>query len=154
MTRSRNQGGQGAPRPALDGGTVDRFIERLECVKPVGDQRWIARCPAHDDRTPSLSVRATGDRILIYCFAGCPAEQILTAVGLTWRDLYGNANDAAYAAFCAMPRRSMQRPDILEQDRLILKFADALRRKGDPLSLEDEVRVREAIERLRGTSNG
>ena len=33
---------------------------------------WVARCPAHDDRTPSLSIRETDDgRLLLKCFAGC-----------------------------------------------------------------------------------
>lgn len=34
--------------------------------------RWIARCPAHDDSEPSLSI-GTGDdgRVLLHCFAGC-----------------------------------------------------------------------------------
>ena len=35
---------------------TERLLERLEAVKPTGERRWQARCPAHDDRTPSLSV--------------------------------------------------------------------------------------------------
>lgn len=45
----------------------------------------LCRCPAHDDRVPSLSVRAGRTRILLHCFAGCSAEdilQILEANGL------------------------------------------------------------------------
>lgn len=44
--------------------------------------RWtgrggLCRCPAHDDREPSLSVRPGRTRILLHCFAGCSAEDIL-----------------------------------------------------------------------------
>lgn len=44
--------------------------------------RWtkrggLCRCPAHDDRKPSLSVRPGRTRILLHCFAGCSAEDIL-----------------------------------------------------------------------------
>ena len=47
----------------------------------------MARCPAHEDRDPSLSVSVKEGRTLIYCFAGCSADAVLEAVGLTWRDL-------------------------------------------------------------------
>ena len=47
----------------------------------------MARCPAHDDRNPSLSISLKEGKILIYCFAGCAPEAVLGAVGLTWRDL-------------------------------------------------------------------
>lgn len=39
---------------------------------------WIARCPAHDDRNPSLSIRATADgTAILKCFAGCERSAIL-----------------------------------------------------------------------------
>jgi hypothetical protein len=37
-------------------------------------------CPAHDDRTPSLSVRPGRKRLLFHCFAGCSAEDVLRAL--------------------------------------------------------------------------
>jgi hypothetical protein len=40
---------------------------------------WAARCPAHDDRTPSLSVSPDGG---LHCFAGCPTPAVLEALGL------------------------------------------------------------------------
>lgn len=47
--------------------------------------RWspnggLCRCPAHDDRSPSLSVRAGRSRLLLHCFAGCAASDILKAL--------------------------------------------------------------------------
>lgn len=47
--------------------------------------RWganggMCRCPAHDDRTPSLSVRPGRTRLLLHCFAGCDASAILRAL--------------------------------------------------------------------------
>lgn len=49
---------------------------------------WTCRCPAHDDRSPSLSIN-TGDdgRALINCHAGCQTEMIVGTLGLTMRDL-------------------------------------------------------------------
>ena len=50
---------------------------------------WIARCPAHDDRQASLSIRETGEgKILVHCFAGCDQRRVISALrsrGL-WKD--------------------------------------------------------------------
>jgi putative DNA primase/helicase len=41
---------------------------------------WVARCPAHDDRTPSLSIRDAGDKVLVHCHAGCDQERVISAL--------------------------------------------------------------------------
>lgn len=49
---------------------------------------WIARCPAHDDANPSLSINEGRDQpVLLKCRAGCTTEDILRALGLTWADI-------------------------------------------------------------------
>lgn len=68
---------------------VDDFLSRLEKVKRTGNGTWLACCPAHGDRNPSMHV-AEGDdgRVLINCFAGCSPEDITGAVGLRMSDLF------------------------------------------------------------------
>jgi hypothetical protein len=44
-----------------DGQIVTRLLDRLQGVKRTGPSRWIARCPAHEDRRPSLAVRELDD---------------------------------------------------------------------------------------------
>ena len=42
---------------------------------------WMARCPAHDDRTPSLSIRDADDgKVLVHCHAGCDQERVIAAL--------------------------------------------------------------------------
>ena len=42
---------------------------------------WTARCPAHDDRTPSLSIRDADDgKVLVRCHAGCDQERVIAAL--------------------------------------------------------------------------
>ena len=42
---------------------------------------WMAHCPAHRDRTPSLSIRETDDgRVLVHCFAGCSQHDVINAL--------------------------------------------------------------------------
>lgn len=50
---------------------------------------WSAKCPAHADHGPSLSIRISEDgRLLLHCFAGCRLEEILAALGVTVADLF------------------------------------------------------------------
>jgi putative DNA primase/helicase len=69
------------------GDNVEVLLDRLEGVRPAGPNSWVARCPAHDDRDPSLSVALKDGRVLVHCFAGCAPDEVLGAVGLTWKDL-------------------------------------------------------------------
>jgi hypothetical protein len=41
---------------------------------------FMARCPAHADKTPSLHVTDTGDAILVHCHAGCTQEVVIDAL--------------------------------------------------------------------------
>ena len=42
---------------------------------------WTARCPAHDDRKPSLSIRDADDsKVLVRCHAGCEQERVIAAL--------------------------------------------------------------------------
>src|SRR5262245_44728418 len=67
---------------------IDRLLNRLAQVRQIGNDRWIARCPAHDDRKPSFSLKQTKDRVLLKCWAGCATHAVVAAVGLTLADLY------------------------------------------------------------------
>lgn len=68
---------------------VGHLLSRLHGVKATGPGRWIARCPSHEDRVPSLSVRELEDgRVLLHCFAGCSVSDIVATVGLDLSDLF------------------------------------------------------------------
>lgn len=69
--------------------TADELLARLERVRQTGPGRWIARCPAHEDRSPSLSIRDMEDgRTLLHCFGGCEVEEIVAALGIKIDDLF------------------------------------------------------------------
>lgn len=67
---------------------ADNLLHRLVGLRQTAPDRWVARCPSHDDRGPSLSIRQTGDRLLLRCFAGCTAVDVVGALGLTLRHLF------------------------------------------------------------------
>lgn len=67
---------------------INSLLDRLDKVKATGASRWIACCPAHNDRNPSLAIRELDDsRILLKCFAGCETSAILSAIDLEFADL-------------------------------------------------------------------
>lgn len=68
---------------------VEMLLSRLAKVKVTGKGTWLACCPAHGDKHPSLTLRALDDgRILLHCFAGCGAADVMGSLGLSLEDLY------------------------------------------------------------------
>ncbi len=61
--------------------SVFAFLGRLAGVRQCQGY-WMARCPAHDDHDPSLSVKESRDKILVRCHAGCSAAAVVDALGL------------------------------------------------------------------------
>ena len=60
--------------------TFQQTIELLDATMSTGEQ-FSARCPAHNDTNPSLSIRKSEDgKVLLHCHAGCPFEKIKNAI--------------------------------------------------------------------------
>ena len=71
--------------------TVHEILARLGRVSKT-HAGWTARCPAHEDERPSLSVAAAEDgRVLLRCFASCDVEAIVAALRIEMRDLFPDA---------------------------------------------------------------
>jgi len=69
---------------------LDNMLRRLQGVRRNGTG-WMALCPAHEDRNPSLSVDEKDGRILFFCHAGCSNESVLNAAGIVARELFADA---------------------------------------------------------------
>lgn len=77
-----------ATRAALE--RVTAALDEAGCLpRPRGDH-LDARCPAHDDHRPSLTVdwRDNPGRVLVQCHQGCATDDVVAALGLELRDLY------------------------------------------------------------------
>lgn len=69
---------------------LENLLAKLDGVKQCGAS-WMARCPAHDDSNPSLTIseRANGDPgVVVHCHAGCSPEAVVGAIGMTMADLF------------------------------------------------------------------
>lgn len=120
-------------------GPVEYILDRLEGVRQSG-RSHMAKCPAHDDRSPSLRVSEGDDgRALVFCLAGCTTDDVLDAIGLSRADLFPPRTEAER---CEHRRAALQR--AMEHERLVLKMA-AL----STVPLSDADRSRAALARRR-----
>lgn len=78
--------------PTLDP-RLEAFLSRLSGVRRNGSG-FVARCPAHEDADPSLSVKLGRRGVVFHCFAGCSPEAIKTAVNVEWSDLFNEGAEA------------------------------------------------------------
>jgi len=67
---------------------ISDILSKLDKVRKTGTDSWSARCPAHEDKGPSLSVRNSDGKILLHCFCGCSVPEIIESIGLDMADLF------------------------------------------------------------------
>ena len=77
--------------------TLQDVLDELEAVEQTGSDEWKARCPAHDDNNPSLSVTVGHDYpVLLHCHAGCDFSSIadeLDSLSTSWAPWEGTEVD-------------------------------------------------------------
>lgn len=130
---------------------ADKLLNQLSKVKRTGNESWVACCPAHADKNPSMTITEKDDgRVLVHCFAGCSVESILGAVGLTFDDLYPERVADPYAP--VKPERIPFNPrDViaaLSTESLIVALAGAQLANGEPLADDDRKRLMLAVSRI------
>jgi hypothetical protein len=145
-----------ARRPSLSVVTsnpLDQFIGRLERVKKSG-RGFIARCPAHEDKTASLSITAGDDgRVLLHCFAGCRSADVVAAAGLEIADLFVKRPTADMslterAALKEYARQAQWKAalNVLALEATIINIAAQELRQGKKLDPDDCARIAHAAE--------
>lgn len=126
--------------------TTTEIARRVQ-ARPSGGA-FLARCPAHDDRSPSLSIREGRDgRVLLRCHAGCEIEAIVHALGLAVHDLFEGQGRSR-----ALPARRPASADEVEselQAALAAIVADESRTCGFEVATvaRHRNRAREVVER-------
>jgi hypothetical protein len=125
--------------------TLVEIAERLH-GRRIRPDRWIAKCPAHADRAPSLTISSGREgRVLLHCFAGCPVEAILLHAGMSMGHLFSE--------------RLL--PYVTERDAVALRrqrAADAVGRRAERLRIDrlrwqwhDQSRTAAALARMLAT---
>ena len=126
------------------------MLGRLEKVIDRGGGQYSALCPAHEDKSPSLSIAETDDRLLIHCFAGCRSNEIVAAVGLSLADLFNTPLTKGYVK--PLPRQ--QRWDCrallqtVAHESLVVAIAAGGMSQNITLSDDDKERLTESVTRI------
>ena len=125
------------------------LLGRLQRVKRTGRHRWMACCPAHADKTASLSICETDDgRVLLHCFAECAAADVLAAAGLSFQDIMPEAMQGQFKPV----RHAFSAFDALKALKLECTFIQlcAIRLANQqPLQANDAERLHVAANRVK-----
>ena len=129
---------------------IDNTLSRLEKVRQRQPGQWSACCPAHADKSPSLSIRETPDgSVLLHCFGGCETAEIVGAMGLELSDLFPPRDKPAGA-----PRKvanlltAGQALELLASESLLVAVALTNYLHGIELLPADTERLRLAAGRI------
>jgi hypothetical protein len=137
---------------------IATLLERLDGAgaKPRKSGRgWLCRCPAHEDRSASLSV-AEGDdgRALLRCFAGCSAAAVVEALGITLADLFEQKPVDLSPLGRAQQREAHRQAGwaaalgVLAREGVVVEILAREMVQGRTPSAEDLSRVSLAMERI------
>ncbi len=120
---------------------IDNLLSKFDKVKSTGNGKYLACCPAHPDKSPSLAIKQTNDgKILLHCFSGCQVSDIVAAVGLELSDLMP-ANPSYQKGTKPPIFNKYELFDRLAFEAVILSLAIRHLLNGDVLQYEDLERV-------------
>lgn len=129
------------------------LLDQLAGVKQTAPGRWLAKCPAHKDRSPSLSIRELEDgRVLLHDFGGCDTAAVLASLGLQMSALFpeklpGQNEARGYAASSSrIPARDLL--ELIDQEALLVATIALEFRERRALSEEDWERLATAAARI------
>ena len=110
-----------------------KILDRLSNVRKRAGG-WQAKCPAHRDGGPSLSISEGRKGVLMHCHAGCSLTDVCAAIGFHPKDLF-------YDKLRAMPSHET------DLDQYIIAIAKADLKKGKQLTDDEAQLYTEAVRR-------
>ncbi len=133
---------------------VENLLSRLDKVKSKGNDRWTACCAAHDDKTPSLAISVINGKVLLNCFSGCAAVDIVHAVGLDMCDLFPEGGASQFQGFIQLQREiatKQLKKEATEagNHRDVLRIANNMRANGEILTIKDLEKEKQAFLKIR-----
>lgn len=138
--------------------TAEPLLQRLERVQKAG-QGWRARCPACGGSSQKLTVTERDGRVLLHCFGGCKAIDVLVAVGLGWPDIMPPRHWPDSPEERRQAQRAMREAGLISaisvlalEANIVLMAARQLT-SWQPLSGEDDTRLATAVERIERATN-
>ena len=135
---------------------INHLLDRLGGVRKTGTGRYLAKCPSHDDRSPSLSLRELEDgRVLLHCFGGCAVTDVVAAIGLELSDLFPekpdkhiNGTNREVSPFYGVDILRA----LISEIYVVAAAAESIA-LGDHLTADDHLRLLSAISRIDAAAN-
>ena len=130
---------------------VNKILSLLSKVKSTGNNTWMACCPAHDDKSPSMTISDYSDNILIHCFSGCTPIDILESIGLDFSDLFPDKNytekskGAVFNAYDVL--------EALSTETSIVYITASKMFDTKEISNEDWLRLKVSVQRINAASD-
>lgn len=132
---------------------INALLDKLSGVKQTAPDKWLAKCPAHDDRNASFGIKRNEEgAILMHCFAGCDNQSILGSIGLTFSDLFPPRDARDFDPTKPKPNppkftaAEMVRLCVFESSLIGLAMTSIL--QGGTLEQPDIARVQKALDTL------
>ena len=130
--------------------SAQALLERLDKVRRTAPDNWIACCPAHADKSPSLAVRALEDgRTLLHCFGGCRPDAVLGVLGMTVADLFPPRPRHPQGGATKSGIRPMDALRCIAGEATVVMVAADMLRGGEVLAECDVARLATAAKRIR-----
>jgi len=144
---------------------LNELLSCLDKVRGNGEQ-YMACCPAHDDKSPSLGIKEVDGKILLNCMAGCSIDEITHVLGIEIKDLFVDSSFTDHQKYEYMKTKRMSdlwkilnhelhvllqtvsnrvSDDVLSKDRNFLSYKKGFK----PLPLDFWERELQAAKRIK-----
>lgn len=128
---------------------IERLLGGLSKVKTTGKSDWIACCPAHADKSPSLTISEKSDgRILLHCFAGCSADEVMGAIGMELKDLMPENVGFHRVRPSRIPFNARDVLECLQNDAMLVGVFISDVTQGKPITPEEAANAMKAVARM------
>ena len=129
---------------------INEFLSRLQKVKKTGKNSWLACCPSHGDKNPSMSISEGNDgRILVHCFSHeCSIEDITAAVGMEVKDLMPENLGYHRVKPMAVPINPRDALFAIRDDMTVMLVMAKMVQRGETLTAIDTMLLAKLIGRM------
>ncbi len=128
---------------------IDSLLSQLHKVRQTSSNRWLACCPSHEDKSPSLAIKDDNGTILVRCFAGCSAYEIVSAVGMELSDLFPKSDEYSKPLKNPFPAIDVLR--CIQNEALLVAVIASDLAKGGQITEDRKKRLIIAASRIGGS---
>ena len=122
--------------------SLETILAKMSKVRK-SNRGYMACCPVHDDKNPSMTITETDDgKVLCHCFScGARGSDVVEALGLTPGELFSGAFTGTYD-----PKYKLKKTEL--EDDLVIMMYEQGKQRGDYLTHSDYKRYKLAKARI------